>query len=75
VEIQGINVVNLGDSVEMVTLETLGEERSLKHGGSHVRIKMRIKWNEFGRIGIRVSMSLGNPQVNTGISMENLWVN
>ena len=50
-EVQGINVVNLGDSVAMVMFKTHGEERSLEDGSSHVQIKVRIKWNEFGRLG------------------------
>jgi hypothetical protein len=50
VEIQGINVMNFGDSMEMVTLKTHGKEWSLKDGSSHVGIKMGIKWNKFVRL-------------------------
>jgi hypothetical protein len=38
-KVQGMNVVNFGNGMEMVMLETHSNERCLKDGGGHVGLK------------------------------------
>jgi len=48
-EVKDIAVVSFEDSVNMVTLESHGEERCLKDGGKYTRIMYRVKVNNLYR--------------------------
>ena len=51
VEIEGIKIVDFRDSVNMVTFESHGEERRLKHGGNGRCIKGGVERHNIHRAG------------------------